>query len=68
MIRVTRKRMVVLEMEASYYHMLQDVLGQASRVRSRVYPVLNETARMFLNQLTEQPRESDITIVGPTPD
>jgi len=55
MIVVKRKRVVVLEMEEFDYTMLLDTLGQAAKVRSKLFPLLNETAKAFVNLLQEEP-------------
>jgi len=50
--RVKTKRVVTIEMDNSDYSMLLDTLGEASKVRSRVYPSLNEKAAMLYGLMT----------------
>lgn len=50
--RVTTQKVVVIEMAAYDYTMLCDTLHEASKVRTRLFPSLNEKAAMLFGLLT----------------
>ncbi len=50
--RVTSKRVVQIEMDKVDYEMLMDTLGEASKVRSKIYPSLNEKAALLYGSIT----------------
>jgi hypothetical protein len=50
--RVQSKRTMVLEMDRSDYMMLLDTLSEASKVRSKLFPSLNEKAAMLYGLIT----------------
>ena len=50
--RVTSKRVVALEMDNVDFQMLLDTLGEASKVRSKIYPSLNEKAALLYGSIT----------------
>jgi hypothetical protein len=50
--KVTSKRVVLLEMDKVDYEMLMDTLGEASKVRSKLYPSLNEKAALLYGSIT----------------
>lgn len=52
MMRLSRKKVVVLEMDDADYQMLCDTIGQASKVRSKLYPLLNEQAKTLYGLIT----------------
>ncbi len=49
---VNRKRIVVIEMDNVDYNMLLDTLGEASKVRSKLFPSLNEKAALLYGSMT----------------
>ncbi len=49
---VTSKRVVQIEMDKVDYEMLLDTLGEASKVRSKLYPSLNEKAALLYGSMT----------------
>lgn len=50
--KVTRKRVVQIEMDRVDYEMLVDTLGEASKVRSKLYPSLNDKAASLYGSIT----------------
>ena len=50
--KVTRKRVVLVEMDNVDYEMLLDTLGEASKVRSKLFPSLNEKAALLYGSIT----------------
>ncbi len=50
--KIERKKVVVIEMDGVDYEMLLDTLGEASKVRSKIYPSLNEKAALLYGSLT----------------
>ena len=50
--RVRHQRVVVIEMASYDYTMLCDTLHEASKVRTRLFPSLNEKAAMLFGLLT----------------
>lgn len=51
--RVKTKRVVTVEMDNSDFAMLLDTLEEASQVRSKLFPLLNQKANTLRDELVE---------------
>ena len=56
--RVKTKIVVTIEMDLSDYDMLLDTLGEATKVKSRLYPTLNKKAKDLYLDLYTMGRET----------